>query len=647
MSSLVHVNPFDYFVDANGTSLDAGYVYIGDPNKDPRQFPIAIYYDNGLTIPAQQPLRTSNGYIVRSGQPTYLFFAEGNYSVMVLDKNQNQVFYVADVLLTGNFSPAGKGDVEKVVASIAALRLLSKQQWSFAYVTSYYGDGKGGGGHYRFDPADTTSVDNGGTVIVAVDGGRWKLIHPGIINVQQFGAKADGATNDLAAFQSAAAAGVPVIDARGLTCLVDGTVSPVSGQTWLLAGATLKFTGANKILFSCVTISDFALVGPFTVLGDGPSSGTSIGIYVADCSRWRVDEPTVRNVSGWGIQLYPGSSTTTRSDHGTVNNPRIDNCYIGYQDYGGTGDEYCIINNPFVTRCTIAGFITAAGNTLVVGGNIVDNIQDGVVLNNGANHGHGGFIGTQINHNPRYNVWASQVTNGHSFVGCHIYANDAAGHGAIFLDRSKGIYFDGGHLDCWVYNDKGGSSGLNIIRNMYCPGGYGAVTPAVGPNPGQDQLVFINCTGPGAYYLGSTINAVSTASAQAKRAIGGTALVTSGSLFTVTWPTTVKDKRVGFNGTSYTVPVGEAGIYRISANIIGGGTAMSAVNSYMELRKNANPLQLVSPTIYTTTKLQFSLSTEVELTDGDSVYFVGVLTGTSPVIGDGTYECSFSVDRIA
>ena len=99
----------------------------------------------------------------------------------------------------------------QVVDSIAALRLLLKTSASTtAFVTGYYTKGDGGGGDYYLDAADVVSADNGGTVIVAADGGRWKLAIMGYtVSIRQFGAKGDSngttgnGTDDTAAVQAA------------------------------------------------------------------------------------------------------------------------------------------------------------------------------------------------------------------------------------------------------------------------------------------------------------------------------------------------------------------------------------------------------------------------------------------------------------
>jgi hypothetical protein len=60
-----------------------------------------------------------------------------------------------------------------------------------------------GGGLFRYDASDTTTADNGGTVIVDVAGNRWKRQWSGAVNVKWFGARGNGTTNDAAAIQAA------------------------------------------------------------------------------------------------------------------------------------------------------------------------------------------------------------------------------------------------------------------------------------------------------------------------------------------------------------------------------------------------------------------------------------------------------------
>ena len=79
-----------------------------------------------------------------------------------------------------------------VVATVALLRNVSKLGNGFTFVTSV--------GAYYYDPTDTISSDNGGSIIVASDGGRWKLVSSAPYAATQFGVVFDNATDNQTAF---------------------------------------------------------------------------------------------------------------------------------------------------------------------------------------------------------------------------------------------------------------------------------------------------------------------------------------------------------------------------------------------------------------------------------------------------------------
>lgn len=84
--------PYPIFTDKNGDPLDAGYLYFGVVNQNPETNPIQVYYDSAFTQPAAQPLRTSNGYVMRNGSPA-LIYADSQFSVTVRDKKGALVIY--------------------------------------------------------------------------------------------------------------------------------------------------------------------------------------------------------------------------------------------------------------------------------------------------------------------------------------------------------------------------------------------------------------------------------------------------------------------------------------------------------------------------------------------------------------------------
>lgn len=123
MSGTQIISNYELFTDINGKPLDAGYVWIGQPNTDPRLFPLPVYFDAALTIPATMPLRTSNGYIDHNGARTFVYIS-GNYSIRVENKNTSLIYSIADFLATGNlldsgvvsFNRGGVGSVSRTVS---------------------------------------------------------------------------------------------------------------------------------------------------------------------------------------------------------------------------------------------------------------------------------------------------------------------------------------------------------------------------------------------------------------------------------------------------------------------------------------------------------------------------------------------------
>ncbi len=100
--------PYPVFTDKNGDPLDNGYLYFGEVDKNPETNPIQVYYDSRFTQPVAQPIRTSNGYVMRNGSPA-LIYANSLFSVTVRDKNSDLVIY----------SPVGYGvDPASITGSV-------------------------------------------------------------------------------------------------------------------------------------------------------------------------------------------------------------------------------------------------------------------------------------------------------------------------------------------------------------------------------------------------------------------------------------------------------------------------------------------------------------------------------------------------
>lgn len=190
--------PFPLFTEADGSPLDAGYIYIGIENLNPETNPLTIYWDSTSLIPAAQPLRTMDGYIYRSGALANAYTTASAYSMTVKDRFGALIYYLPSVKPSGGGS-IGTSGVQSV-ATLGAVRNLDKSTASPSVVTAgYYAIGDGGGARYYLDASDNISVDDGGAVIVATDGGRWKLIESGEVSARQFGARGNSSYSVLAA----------------------------------------------------------------------------------------------------------------------------------------------------------------------------------------------------------------------------------------------------------------------------------------------------------------------------------------------------------------------------------------------------------------------------------------------------------------
>jgi len=90
---------FPQFADTDGTPLNNGKIYIGEVNKDPVANPIPVFFDQATTIPAAQPLDTSNGYLYYQGTPA-AFYTAGAYSIKVINGSGVTVYEAPEGIVT-------------------------------------------------------------------------------------------------------------------------------------------------------------------------------------------------------------------------------------------------------------------------------------------------------------------------------------------------------------------------------------------------------------------------------------------------------------------------------------------------------------------------------------------------------------------
>ncbi|QOT80673.1 hypothetical protein [Cupriavidus basilensis] len=180
-------------------------------------------------------------------------------------------------------------DRAKALTDYAALRAYTGKE---AAVTL---SAAGISGTFVADTGDITSADNGATIIVDGNGMRRKRVFDGPINVKWFGAKGDGITSDVAAFQAAFSDGREVEIGTG-TYLLDAAINIAAGNPRTVRGnGTVTFKvglAANTNL-----ISSYAAISFENVTFDFGNGFVKIALYYrANCGSISLKKVNFQNI---------------------------------------------------------------------------------------------------------------------------------------------------------------------------------------------------------------------------------------------------------------------------------------------------------------------------------------------------------------
>lgn len=173
--------PFEMFTDTSGNPLEDGYLYIGTAGLNPETNPVAVYWDDGLTLAAAQPIRTLNGFPSRGGTASRLYCGT-DYSLTVKDKNAIIVFSTLTNPVSSAASINGTpiGNVTPSTGAFTSLSysttLTGTGQASLGYVTVTGGSAALANlGIYR-SAANVLGMASNGVERVQIDGsGNWSF----------------------------------------------------------------------------------------------------------------------------------------------------------------------------------------------------------------------------------------------------------------------------------------------------------------------------------------------------------------------------------------------------------------------------------------------------------------------------------------
>jgi len=385
--------------------------------------------------------------------------------------------------------------------TIADLRALNKTVRKTAVTSGYWAAGDGGHGRYRLDSADTTSADNGSTIIVATDGGRWKLIVSGALDIKQCGCKGDGTTDDTTYYQAFlnACAGKRGRISAGIYVVTSGNAS---SNTWIDGdGANVSVIKRKASAAGNAAVLNGSGVTGVTLRGigfDGNKAaqtnaantvtfGTSDDIDIQHCAF--INAKAVGGGFGSGLSITNGSGQTNKrkttvsrnrfsgNDAADVFINRTWYVEVSWNFMKGSGGGVSVINFVFPPVAEVQNFITINNNIIrdQSGSGIMFNgyVESGTSSSN-AKLGPGvppqRYCIIQENEVSGCTIYgiAFQGSNS-SIIGNNAYLCGGATLGGGFLMNAKACVFEGNTAsDCYHYGaDCGGSYSCSIIGNNF------------------------------------------------------------------------------------------------------------------------------------------------------------------------------------
>ena len=218
------------------------------------------------------------------------------------------------------------------LADYTALRAYSGASTALR-VSGYTASGAplGINGLFTVDITDTTSADNGGTIIVSSSGKRWKRVYDGAVNILWFGVLGDGTTNNSTAIQA-------VFNSTLTQIYFPKGVYKISTGLTFTSGISIEFEQGASLLAG--TASMTMLSAPVAAYGsqlinltlDGNSLATVTGLSVQNM---RLRGACISNISlkggltnGMILEGCFGLLVSNPASYNNVNNPIIltDNC---------------------------------------------------------------------------------------------------------------------------------------------------------------------------------------------------------------------------------------------------------------------------------------------------------------------------------
>ena len=206
---------------------------------------------------------------------------------------------------------------DAISTTLSGLRSTSSPLATTIYQTTDYG-----GGHWYYDPSDTTTVDNTGLVVVSGAGARFKRIYGESINAAWF---RDPALTDTVVLNNTLNAAMAIESLKGACTIIIDAIYTITGTSMNIPqNANLLITGNGTLKRGA---GYFGAVVHIVATTDGSEKQVTFrdinfdGNLNADPSKW-----SYIGVSGDYRYLYPSPNTTYFVYADETKNISFENC---------------------------------------------------------------------------------------------------------------------------------------------------------------------------------------------------------------------------------------------------------------------------------------------------------------------------------
>ncbi len=328
------------------------------------------------------------------------------------------------------------------IAAIKALNVAELSDGQLIVTAGYYTENDGGQGTYVYD-STSVAVDNGGTVIAPTAGaGRYLLLTAGDINVRQFGAKGDGATDDSARIQAALDTAKDPYGAANVYAVRSGEVYFPKGRYRIASTLTvhpgMRIVGESQE--STHIVPEASTDAFYCVTPDG-SSSTMIRSYgFSNISI--IQKSGVVPVAGSAIRVRPQTITGGTSPVSVASRINIENVYVfgTYRGIHATAIQGGLISSVTVLGCRETGVLIDAYQTLL---NISNSASSGNGLD-GTGHGwhlqgpsYISFTATSADSNAQYGYYLENSTEQSCYANVMDVGAEGNNAGGIYLKAQQ------------------------------------------------------------------------------------------------------------------------------------------------------------------------------------------------------------------